>query len=203
MQSRPRRRTCGISLHALQLRLPQPPQNQLQLAECSRLKICTVGCEVRSGVASKSLLKVRLRCKACHALRGQAASAKSIAPCRMHLQKKLHGVLRCAKWGWCTKSLLKVRLRCKAGHAEERAAFYSIPLHASNSATPLLQHRKINCTLQNALVEKAAWWAAMCYAAFHSAPRHQPRIRSSAKSSKLQRPKICMVGCDVLSGVGT
>jgi len=29
-------------------------------------------------------------------------------------------------------------------------------------ATP--QHRKINCTLQNAVAEKAAWWAAGCYA---------------------------------------
>jgi len=26
------------------------------------------------------------------------------------------------------------------------------------------QRRKINCTLQNALAEKAAWWGAMCYA---------------------------------------
>jgi hypothetical protein len=41
---------------------------------------------------------------------------------------------------------------------------HSISLHAFNSATPLPQLRKINRTLQNALVEKAAWWAAMCYA---------------------------------------
>jgi len=26
------------------------------------------------------------------------------------------------------------------------------------------QNRKINCSLQNALVEKAAWWAAMRHA---------------------------------------
>jgi len=37
--------------------------------------------------------------------------------------------------------------------------------------TPHPQHRKINCALQNALVEKAA-------------------------------KKFCMVGCDVLRGVG-
>jgi len=29
------------------------------------------------------------------------------------------------------------------------------------------------------------------------------RIRSSAKSSKLHRPKICTVGCEVLRGVCT
>jgi len=46
------------------------------------------------------------------------------------------------------KSQLKVRVRCKACHAEERAAFRS-----THSAVPL---RKINCTLQNALVEKGA-----------------------------------------------
>jgi len=31
----------------------------------------------------------------------------------------------------------------------------------SAAPTPHPQHRKINCTLQNALAEKAAWWAAM------------------------------------------
>jgi len=28
--------------------------------------------------------------------------------------------------------------------------------------TPLPQPPQINCTLQNALAEKAAWWVAMC-----------------------------------------
>jgi len=46
------------------------PQNQLQLAECTCRKSGMVGCEVLQGVAPKSLLKVRLRCKAGHALRG-------------------------------------------------------------------------------------------------------------------------------------
>jgi len=54
-------------------------------------------------------------------------TAKSIAPCRMQLQKKLRGGLRCATLGLAPKSLLKVRVRCKAGHAEERAAFRSTP----------------------------------------------------------------------------
>jgi len=31
----------------------------------------------------------------------------------------------------------------------------------------------------------------------------QPRYRSTVKSSKLQRPKICTVGCDVPRGVCT
>ena len=42
------------------------------------------------------------------------------------------------------------------GDAEERVAF--------RPTTPLPQRRKINCILQNACVEKAAWWAAGCYA---------------------------------------
>jgi len=62
------------------------------------------------------------------------------------------------KAAWCVamRPLLKLRLRCKASHAEERAAFRSTP------PTLLPHHRKINCTLQNALAEKAARWAAMC-----------------------------------------
>ena len=77
-----------------------------------------------------------------------------------------------------------------------------------NSASRSL--RKINCTLQNALVEKAAWCVAMREVGYSthsnsavSLPLHASNsaFRSSAKSSKLQRPKICMVGCDVLCGV--
>jgi len=44
-----------------------------------------------------------------------------------------------------------------SNRAPPRAAFHSAP----RSATPHPQFRKINCTLQNALAEKAAWWAAM------------------------------------------
>jgi len=83
------------------------------------------------------------------------SSAKSIAPSRLHPPKNLRGGLRGDTLGWCTKSLLKIRVRCKACHAEERAAFRSTP------PPPLPPLRKINCSLQNALAEKAAWWAAV------------------------------------------
>jgi len=61
----------------------------------------------------------------------KAASAKSIAACTCIAEK---GAWWAAVW-----PQLKVRLMCKAGHA-------------SNS-TPPPQRRKINCSLQNALVE--------------------------------------------------
>jgi len=56
------------------------------------------------------------------------------------------------------------------------------------TATPCedVHHRKINCSLQNALAEKAAWGAAMCYGAFHSAPRPQLRYRNSAKKNNCE-----------------
>jgi len=38
--------------HALPCEDRQPPQNQLQLAECSRRKSCVVGCDVGSGVGT-------------------------------------------------------------------------------------------------------------------------------------------------------
>ena len=119
-----------------------------------------------------------------------------------------------------TESLLKVRLRRKAGHAEERAAFHSAP----RPQLRLPQLRKINCALQNALVEKGAWWAAMCYAglppksllkvrlrckaghakehaAFYSAPRLQLRSASASPQNQLHLAectcrKSCMVCCD-------
>ena len=83
------------------------PQNQLHLRNCSRPKICVVGCEVLSGVASKAQLHHLLR------IRSAAKSSK------LHPPKNLHGGLRGATRGWCTKSLLKVRLRCKACHATQ------------------------------------------------------------------------------------
>jgi len=36
---------------------------------------------------------------------------------------------------------------------------------------------------------------------FATPPTPQLRYRSTAKSSKLQRPKICVAGCDVARGV--
>jgi hypothetical protein len=59
-----------------------------------RRKSCVVGCDVRSGIPSAPCLQLRF---------ASAAFAKSIAPCRMHLQKKLlknlHGGLRCGTRG--------------------------------------------------------------------------------------------------------
>ena len=57
------------------------------------------------GLALKSLLKVRLRCKACHASQLRIrSSAKSIAACKCTYRKKLRGGLRGAKWGWRLKA---------------------------------------------------------------------------------------------------
>jgi len=85
-------------------------------------------------------------------------------------------------------------------------------LRSSNSALRYRSLRKINCSLQNARVEKAAekdaWWAAMWHAGLHLKPSlliasllhctpHNTAFRSSAKSSKLHRQKICTVGCEV------
>jgi len=77
------------------------PQNQLQLAECSCRKSCMVGCEVPTGLATKSLLNVRLRCKASHASNSASAAPQN----QLHLPKNLHGGLRCATRGWRLKSV--------------------------------------------------------------------------------------------------
>jgi len=74
--------------------------------------------------------------------------------------------------------------------------------------------------LQNALAEKAAWWAAMRYAGFAlkvcsklglgAKPATPPTPLPHAPQNQLQLAectcrksclKICMVGCDVLSDV--
>jgi len=107
-----------------------------------------VGCEVVCGIPHPQLRKINCTL--------QNALVEKIA------------------WWAAMRPLLKVRLRCKASHAEERAAFRSSPAIATAAPTPHPQRRKINCSLQNARAEKAAWWAAGCYAAF--------RIRTSAKS---------------------
>jgi len=108
-------------------------QNQLHSANCTRRKVCGDGlrCDTRGW---------RLKPQLHHLLRIRSA-AKSIAPCGMHVQKKLHGGLR--------GDMRKVRLRCKACRAEERAAFRSTP------TTPLPHLRKINCTLATAPAEKS------------------------------------------------
>ena len=68
---------------------------------CKKKKSCMVGCDVLRGVASKSQLKVRLRCKACHAEERLAfhsaprlqlrirITAKPIAACKLHRRKIL------------------------------------------------------------------------------------------------------------------
>jgi len=66
-------------------------------------KICVVGCEVlRRGWRLKVRSKLGLGAKpATPCLARIGSTAKSIAPCRMHLQKKkLHGGLRCDMRGW-------------------------------------------------------------------------------------------------------
>ena len=70
--------------------------------------------------------------------------AKSIAPCRMHLQKKVRGVLRGGMRGLAAKA---------------QAPPFA-PLHNSASASPQNQLHLAECTCR----KKVAWWAAMCYA---------------------------------------
>ena len=87
------------------------PQNQLQLAECTCRKGCMVGCEVIcGGLQLKVRSKLGLGAKpATPCLARIGTPAKSIAPCRMQLQKKkVHGGLRGEKWGWYLKSLYPV-----------------------------------------------------------------------------------------------
>jgi len=142
VQTQPRRRTCGIPLHHL-LRCSNTataaPQNQ---ANCNAQKFAVVGCDVLQGVG---------RLRQLHSLRKINCTLQNAVA-----EKAAWWAARCYA-GLVAKSLLKVRLRCKAGHAAERAAFRST-ICSTHSAVPL---RKINCSLQNALVEKAAWCVAM------------------------------------------
>jgi len=81
-----------------------------------------------AGLAPKSLLKVRLRCKACHAEERAAfrfrSTAKSIAPRKLHLQKKLHGGLRCAKWGWHIRQPPQNQLQLAECTCKKKAAWW-------------------------------------------------------------------------------
>jgi len=127
-----RRGYCGCGgLEKLRIR-----STAKSIAPCIRPKICVVGCEVRSGVASKSLLKVRLRCKACHALpcedRQPPQNQLQFAECTC----RKSCVVRCdVLRGVASKSPLKIRLRCKACHASNSA-----------SAAPQNQLHLRNCT---------------------------------------------------------
>jgi hypothetical protein len=71
----------------------------------------------------------------------------------MHLQKKRHGGLRCATRGLQLKVSSKLGLGAKPATPKNvrHSASPFAPLF--NSATPLPQLRKINRTLQNAVVE--------------------------------------------------
>ena len=114
-------------------------------------------------------------------------SAKSIAPCRMHLQKKLCGGLRGAKWGWCLKQLRTTAKAIAACRMHRRKScvvgcdvFLLIAsLSLRNSAFRSL--RKINCILQNAVAGKGAWWVARWYAS-------HPQLRKS--NCKLQNARV-------------
>jgi len=95
---------------------------------------------------------------------------------------------------------------CKAGHAEERAAFHSAP----QLQLRFRSLRKINCSLQNALVEKGAWWVAGWYAGlalkaqappFATPPTPLPQPPQNQLQLANCR-KSCAVGCDVACGVG-
>ena len=112
----PRRITRCIPLHALRYTL-RKISCTLQIARAEKLLKNLRGglrCATR-GWCTKSPLKVRLRCKACHAEERAAfricSTAKSTAPCRMHSPKNLHGELRCAKRGRHLKPAPRIQLR--------------------------------------------------------------------------------------------
>ena len=89
---------------------------------------------------------VRVRCKACHALRGYASPQNQLHLAECTCRKSCMvgcDVLR----GVGTKSLLKVRLRCKACHA----------LPCEDRQAPQKQLHLAEC-----IAEKAAWWGVGC-----------------------------------------
>jgi len=93
------------------------------------------------GLAPESLLKIRFRCKA-----GHAEERAAFAP---RLQLRHRSTAKSSKLQSPKNSPKK-----KLGEDRIRPSVYP-------PAQPFApQHRKINCTLQNALAEKAAWWVA-------------------------------------------
>jgi len=101
-----------------------------------------------------------------------------------------------------------------ACHAEERAAFCSPPRNTASAAP----QNQANCTCRKSCVVGCEVLSGVAPKSplkvkvqVQTLPRRitcgiRPTpptpLRSAAKSSKLQRPKICMVGCEVLCGVG-
>ncbi len=121
--------------------------------------------------------------------------AKPATPCEDRHLRKINCTLqnapaeKAAWWaaGWhaglALKSLLKVRLMCKFGDAEERAAFRST-------------HSRCSALLRNSAHSASAQPLLRLL---------QLRYRSSAKSIAFANctcRKSCVVGCDVLRGVG-
>ena len=72
----------------------------------------------------------------------------------------------------------------------------------ASKVTP--HHRKINCTLQNALVERAAWWAAKSKASllFHSLlPKRYATANNPAITNIASNPGVGVVFGGVVNGV--
>ena len=99
-----------------------------------------VGCDVRSGVASKSLLKIRLRCKA-----GHASNSASAAP-----QNQLH-LAECTCRKSCVVGCDVLREKLGLGAKPEMPKNVRHSLHASNSATPLSLRNSASAAPQNQL----------------------------------------------------
>ena len=124
------------------------------------------------------------------------SSAKSS---KLQPHKNLHGGLRGATRGWHLRHLRKIN--CTLQNARvEKAAWW-----AAMCSAPHPQPRKINCTLQNAPVEKKKLRGGLRCDTRHSIPLRYSA--SAAPQNQLQfaecsRPKSCMVGCGVVSGVG-
>ena len=107
--------------------IKQSPQNQLHSAECTCRKSCMVDCDVRSGVASKSLLKVRLRCR--------QPPQNQLHPANCTCRRKSCVVCCDVLRGVASKSPLKIMLRCKARHATNSApAAPQNQLHLANAS---------------------------------------------------------------------
>jgi len=99
-----------------------------------------------AGLALKSLLKLMLRCKACHASNPASSAPRNqlhLAECSCRKSCLKICTVGCdVPRGVGPKNLLNVKLRCKACHAEERRAFCYTH---SNSATAAPQNQA-NCT---------------------------------------------------------
>jgi hypothetical protein len=101
-----------------------------------------VGCDVARGIPFRST-----NCSTPPTPLRFRITAKSIAACRMHLQKKLRGGLRGATRGW------QLKIRSKLGLGAKHAT----PKNVRHSASATQNQLR----LAECIAEKAAWWAAM------------------------------------------